>query len=76
MGHGFWGGPLVNWFIWLLGVVIIVIVIGLILKALTQGSSHLYSRDKTALEILKERYAKGEIDREEFEQRKADLLKD
>lgn len=30
-------------------------------------------RDKTPLEIVQERYARGEIDREEYEQKRRDL---
>ena len=31
------------------------------------------SRDRTPLEIVRERYARGEIDRNEYEQKKRDL---
>lgn len=36
-----------------------------------QGFGH---REDTALEILKKRYARGEINKQEFEERKRDLL--
>ncbi len=33
-----------------------------------------FTRGESALEILKKRYARGEINKEEFEERKRDLL--
>ena len=40
---------------------------------LAQSSPGRGSRDKTPLEIVQKRYARGEIDREEYEQKKRDL---
>ena len=37
------------------------------------GSHHIETKNNTALEILKERYAKGEISTEEFHERKKQL---
>ncbi len=67
-GMGF--GMLLFW-----GLAIAAIV--LVIKVLSgPRSSHLYDQaEKTALDILRERYARGEIDRDEFEQKKRDLEK-
>lgn len=37
------------------------------------GGGDLMPRDRTAIEILRERYARGEIDRREFEEKLGDL---
>ncbi len=65
--HGYGGGMM--WFFWIL---IIVALAGFVTLATRRGDIS-PRREKSALEILKERYAKGEVDREEFEQKKKDL---
>jgi len=65
MGFGMGLGMLLVW-----GVLIALIVL-LVRQAIGQGASE--RRERTALAILEERYARGEIGREEFEQKKRDL---
>ena len=74
-GYGDWGvGSMMGWFgggimmllFWALFIIFIVWVVKQI------GSKNLKS-DTNALNILKERYAKGEIDKKEFEEKKKDL---
>jgi putative membrane protein len=56
---------------WVLIILGIVILVRWIAASSSSGGSP--PREKTALDILKERYARGEIDREEFEQKKRGL---
>ncbi|HEY6094758.1 MAG TPA: SHOCT domain-containing protein [Gallionellaceae bacterium] len=73
MGDYGWGwgamgiGMLLFWAILIAGIVLLV--------RLTWGSgpSAGRGREKSALELLQERYARGEIGREEFLQKKGDL---
>ncbi len=65
--HGFGGGGM-----GLFWILIIIALIGFVAFAI-KSSGISTSKEKSALEILKERYAKGEIDREEFEQKQKDL---
>ncbi|HBB27145.1 TPA: electron transporter RnfE [Candidatus Gracilibacteria bacterium] len=54
-------------------VAVIVLIVYLVRGDL--GVSHkLKQGNKTAIDILKERYAKGEIDKKEFEEIKKDLM--
>ncbi|HRP30331.1 MAG TPA: SHOCT domain-containing protein [Agriterribacter sp.] len=64
-GH-YWG---MGWGMWLIPLLIILIVY-LLFKNNSQSKNQ-----ETPLEVLKRRYAKGEITKEEYEQMKSDLSK-
>lgn len=69
-----WGGMWFGPFFWLLiiGVIIWVVVIS-INNSRRKDLSNNFPQQESALDILKKRYAKGEITKEEFEQMKRDL---
>ena len=72
--YPFWGhgsGMLLSWIV---GIVILILIFWFVVKALNQGNEKSRQGDKTPLDILKERYARGEIDKEEFDRRKKDLM--
>jgi len=65
--HG-WG--MVWW--WIIAIGIVAAIVWIVTKRLNKSSTN-QGMSKSALEILKERYARGEIDKQEFEERKRDL---
>ena len=68
-GHG-WG---MGWW-WIIGFIVVVAVVWMVVKSMNQTTGSTQSPGKSALDLLKERYASGEIDKEEFEERKRDLM--
>jgi putative membrane protein len=68
---------LAGWgWLWVVLVVpVLVLVVALLVSRRGGDASDSPSQDsRTALSILEDRYARGEIDREEFQQRRHDLL--
>ena len=57
---------------WLAGLAILVIIIWAVTKSFNSGNS-VPEEGKSALDILKERYVRGEINKEEFEEKKSVL---
>jgi len=67
--HWMFGG-----WMWIFWIAVLVGLVFLIKWIVQQSSSGETKEKEDALEILKKRYARGEIDQEEFEQKKKDLL--
>ena len=69
MGGGFGMG----WW-WIIGIIVLIVIIRPVSQRFIRNNSATPREPgKTALDILKERYARGEINKQEFEERKKDL---
>jgi len=62
-----------SWIFMILWWGLIIIGIVALIRWLADLSYRSNGREKSPLEILEERYAKGEIDKKEFEEKKKDL---
>jgi len=68
-GAMFFGGGFM-WLFWILLIAILFVAIKGIVGTNSEGKS---SQNETPMDILKKRYARGEIDEEEFERRRKEL---
>jgi len=70
---GFMGGM---WYGWIIGIVIVVFIVWLIVNQSNKNKQDpQISKSESALDVLKKRYAKGEITKEQFEEMKKELNK-
>lgn len=79
MGHGMMGGYSGMWLMpifWILIIGLVIWAIVALVRGLSQpsGSNSSSTRPDSALEILKSRYAKGEIGKEEYDEKRKDLI--
>ncbi len=70
MGYGFFG--------WLMMLLFLILIIGAVVLGarwlMNEGKQEVSRKDETPLDILKKRYASGEIDKEEFETMRRELM--
>lgn len=70
---GGWGMGTMGILFWIIIVAAIVLLVRMV-KQGQGGGNPVDRKERTPLEVLKERYARGEIDKEEYESKRNDLL--
>jgi putative membrane protein len=71
MNSNDWGWGIFMMFFWLIVLVFIAVIVMRVLREHNHHTGDIHKTDP--LDIVKERYAKGEISKEEFEQLRKDL---
>lgn len=66
--HGWFFGPIMMIVFIAVAVVVVVLLVRWLGGTGHRTTYHTHATDRTPLDILKERFAKGEIDKEEFEE--------
>ena len=52
---------------WIIGLIVIVVIVWIVVRTIRQSSN---PKQKSTLDVLNERYVRGEISKEEFEEKK------
>ncbi|KXS37950.1 MAG: putative membrane protein [Halomonadaceae bacterium T82-2] len=73
MSGGGWGHMLFGGIMMLIFWGLVIALIVMLVMRLAGSRTRAHSTHKDAMELLRERYARGEIDHQEFEARKRDL---
>ena len=73
MGYGGWGGFGLGWIFMAVFWILIILGVVALVRYLGGTKQNNVGKDKTPLNILKERYAKGKINKKEFEEMKKEL---
>ncbi len=72
-GYGY-GYGLIHMIFWIVILIAIVVAIIWLVRSLAGGAGHgPHTRRSTGLDVLEERYARGEIKRDEYLQKKKDI---
>jgi len=74
MNGMFGGGMWFGWIFWIVMIAIIVWAVTLFTNKSRSENSNNFVEKETPLSILKKRYAKGEITKEQFDEMKKDLM--